>query len=45
MSLGGRFLSLASIGLAATIGMAGCGSKPQQDILPAGSTWSHLVTP
>ncbi|PKH64804.1 arylesterase [Psychrobacter sp. 4Dc] len=29
---------LAGIGLSATISVTGCGSKPQQDILPAGST-------
>ncbi|PYE38735.1 GDSL-type esterase/lipase family protein [Psychrobacter fozii] len=38
MSLGGRFLALASIGLAATIGMTGCGNEPTQTVLPAGST-------
>ncbi|NYR10074.1 arylesterase [Psychrobacter sp. BI730] len=29
---------LASIGLSATISVTGCGSEPQQDTLPAGST-------
>lgn len=29
---------LAGIGLSATISVTGCGSEPQQDILPAGST-------
>ncbi|MBH0065221.1 GDSL-type esterase/lipase family protein [Psychrobacter sp. SZ93C1] len=38
MSLGGRFLALASIGLAAAIGMTGCDSEPMQTALPAGST-------
>ena len=38
MKLRGRFLMLAGIGLSATISMTGCGSEPQQDILPAGST-------
>lgn len=33
-----RFLMLASMGLAATIGLNGCGSKPAQSVLPAGST-------
>ena len=33
-----RFLMLASIGLAATLGLNGCGSKPAQSVLPAGST-------
>jgi len=38
MKLRGRFLMLAGIGLSATISGTGCGSEPQQDILPAGST-------
>lgn len=38
MKLRGRFLMLAGIGLSATISVTGCGSKPQQDTLPAGST-------
>ncbi|WP_227679163.1 GDSL-type esterase/lipase family protein [Psychrobacter sp. Pi2-1] len=38
MKLRGRFLMLAGMGLSATISVAGCGSEPQQDILPAGST-------
>ena len=38
MKLRGRFLMLAGIGLSATISVTGCGSEPQQDILPAGST-------
>ncbi|WP_227526654.1 GDSL-type esterase/lipase family protein [Psychrobacter sp. 4Dc] len=38
MKLRSRFLMLAGIGLSATISVTGCGSKPQQDILPAGST-------
>ncbi|MGB6926520.1 GDSL-type esterase/lipase family protein [Psychrobacter sp.] len=38
MKLRGRLLMLAGIGLSATISVAGCGSEPQQDILPAGST-------
>ena len=38
MKLGDRFLMLAGIGLSATISVTGCGSEPQQDILPAGST-------
>lgn len=38
MKLLGRFLMLAGIGLSATISVTGCGSEPQQDILPAGST-------
>ena len=38
MQFGGRFLALASIGVAATIGMTGCSSEPQQAALPAGST-------
>ncbi|MGO2277481.1 MULTISPECIES: GDSL-type esterase/lipase family protein [unclassified Psychrobacter] len=38
MHLGGRFLALASIGLAATVGMTGCGSEPTQTALPEGST-------
>jgi len=38
MKLRGRFLMLAGIGLSATISMTGCGSEPQQDTLPAGST-------
>jgi lysophospholipase L1-like esterase len=33
-----RSLILAGIGLSATISVTGCGSAPQQDILPAGST-------
>ena len=33
-----RSLILAGIGLSATISVTGCGSEPQQDILPAGST-------
>ena len=38
MNLGGRFLALASMGLAAAIGMTGCGNEPTQTALPAGST-------
>ncbi|WP_201579741.1 GDSL-type esterase/lipase family protein [Psychrobacter sp. Pi2-52] len=38
MKLRGRFLMLAGIGLSAAISVTGCGSEPQQDILPAGST-------
>ncbi|MBF2719943.1 arylesterase [Psychrobacter sp. NG254] len=38
MNLGGRFLALASMGLAVTIGMTGCGSEPTQTVLPEGST-------
>ncbi|MGP9689116.1 GDSL-type esterase/lipase family protein [Psychrobacter sp. AOP22-C1-C5] len=38
MQFGGRFLALASIGVAATIGMTGCSSEPQQADLPSGST-------
>lgn len=38
MKLRGRFLMLAGIGLSATISVTGCGSEPQQDTLPAGST-------
>lgn len=38
MSLNGIFLALASIGLAAAIGMTGCDSEPMQTALPAGST-------
>ena len=38
MQFGGRFLALASIGVAATIGMIGCSSEPQQAALPVGST-------
>ncbi len=38
MKLRSRFLMLAGIGLSATISVTGCGSEPQQDILPAGST-------
>lgn len=38
MKLRGRLLMLAGMGLSATISVAGCGSEPQQDILPAGST-------
>lgn len=38
MNLEGRFLALASIGLAVTIGMTGCGNEPTQTALPAGST-------
>ncbi|WP_352257606.1 GDSL-type esterase/lipase family protein [Psychrobacter sp. TB55-MNA-CIBAN-0194] len=38
MSLNGRFLALASIGLAAAIGMTGCDSEPMQTALPTGST-------
>ncbi|WP_296209858.1 GDSL-type esterase/lipase family protein [Psychrobacter sp. UBA3480] len=38
MKLRGRFLMLAGIGLLATISVTGCGSEPQQDTLPAGST-------
>ncbi|MGP9544945.1 GDSL-type esterase/lipase family protein [Psychrobacter sp. AOP7-B1-25] len=38
MHLGDRFLALASIGLAATVGMTGCGSEPIQTALPEGST-------
>ena len=34
----GRFLALASVGIAAAIGMTGCGNEPQQDTVPAGST-------
>ena len=33
-----RFLPLASIGLAVTIGITGCGGEPTQAALPAGST-------
>lgn len=33
-----RSLILAGIGLSATISVTGCGSEPQQDILPTGST-------
>ena len=38
MNLNSRFLALAGIGLAATIGLYGCGSEPAQSVLPAGST-------
>ena len=38
MNLGGRFLALASMGLAVAIGMTGCGNEPTQTALPAGST-------
>jgi len=38
MKLRERFLMLAGIGLSATISVTGCGSEPQQDTLPAGST-------
>ena len=38
MRFGGRFLALASIGVAATIGMTGCSNEPRQAALPAGST-------
>ncbi|QOD11642.1 arylesterase [Psychrobacter sp. 28M-43] len=38
MKLRGKFLMLTGIGLSATISVTGCGSEPQQDILPAGST-------
>ncbi|MGB5876944.1 MAG: GDSL-type esterase/lipase family protein [Psychrobacter nivimaris] len=38
MKLRGRFLMLAGIGLSVAISVTGCGSEPQQDILPAGST-------
>lgn len=38
MNLEGRFLALASMGLAAAIGMTGCGNEPTQTALPAGST-------
>ena len=38
MKLRSRFLMLAGIGLSVTINVTGCGSEPQQDILPAGST-------
>ena len=38
MKLRGRFLMLAGIGLSAIISVTGCGSEPQQDTLPAGST-------
>lgn len=38
MEFGNRFLALASVGLAVTIGMTGCSSEPQQAVLPAGST-------
>ncbi|WP_394123473.1 GDSL-type esterase/lipase family protein [Psychrobacter nivimaris] len=38
MKLRGGFLMLASIGLAATISVTGCGSEPTQTALPAGST-------
>ena len=38
MKLRGRLLMLAGMGLSATISVAGCGSEPQQDTLPAGST-------
>ena len=38
MKLRSRFLMLAGIGLSATISVTGCGSEPQQDTLPAGST-------
>ncbi len=38
MKLRSRFLMLAGIGLSMTINVTGCGSEPQQDILPAGST-------
>ena len=33
----GRFLALASVGVAAAISMTGCGNEPQQDTVPAGS--------
>ncbi|MBI0426460.1 GDSL-type esterase/lipase family protein [Psychrobacter sp. NG27] len=38
MNLDGRFLALASMGLAAAIGMTGCSNEPTQTALPAGST-------
>ena len=38
MQFGGKFLALASIGVAATIGMTGCSNEPRQAALPAGST-------
>ena len=38
MRMSGKFLVLASMGLVATISMTGCGSEPQQNALPAGST-------
>ncbi len=38
MEIRSKFLVLASLGLVATISMTGCGSKPQHDTLPAGST-------
>ena len=38
MNLNSGFLALAGIGLAATIGLYGCGSEPAQSVLPAGST-------
>lgn len=38
MKIRGKSLVLASMGLVATLSMTGCGSEPQQDTLPAGST-------
>ncbi|WP_352309177.1 GDSL-type esterase/lipase family protein [Psychrobacter sp. W2-37-MNA-CIBAN-0211] len=38
MNIGGRFLALASMGLAAAVGVTGCGNEPMQTALPAGST-------
>lgn len=38
MQFGGKFLALASIGVAATIGMTGCSNEPRQAALPTGST-------
>lgn len=38
MKFGERCLALVSVGLAASIGMTGCSSEPQQAVLPAGST-------
>lgn len=38
MKFGERCLALVSVGLAASIGMTGCSSEPQQAVVPAGST-------
>lgn len=38
MQFGGRFLALASIGIAATVGVTGCSNESRQAALPAGST-------
>ncbi|MGP4716834.1 GDSL-type esterase/lipase family protein [Psychrobacter sp. T6-6] len=38
MKLRGRFSLLASIGLSFGIGLTGCSSEPQNQVLPAGST-------